>query len=72
MDPIRSIDRRLIARDVAVIVAAVALVTVVAAVAQAAGLHDASPVYLLAVVAVAVVAGTWPAVATAFAGFLHI
>ena len=70
MDPIRTIDRRRTARDLVLIVAAITLVTVIAALAQAAGLHDASPVYLLAVVAVAVVAGTWPAVATAFAGFL--
>ena len=65
MDRFRTLDRRRLAHDVAIVAAAVTLVTVVAAVAQAAGLHDASPLYLLAVVA-----GTWPAVTTAFAGFL--
>ena len=70
VDRIRTVERRRLARDLLAIVAAVTVVTVVAAIAREAGLHDASPLYLLAVVAVAVVAGTWPAVATAVAGFL--
>jgi two-component system sensor histidine kinase KdpD len=53
-----------------VIVVALGAVTLVVALLESGGLADASAVYLLAVVAVAVLAGTWPAVATAIGAFL--
>lgn len=52
--------------------ASLALATAIVAVLEGAavGIDDASPVYLIAVVAVGAAAGTWPAVATAIAAFL--
>lgn len=53
-----------------VIAVALGAVTLVVALLESNGLADASAVYLLAVVAVAVLSGTWPAVATAVGAFL--
>jgi len=60
-----------IARDAALVVGALALATALVYVLESVvALPDASPAYLLAVVAVAVVAGTIPAVLTAVGAFL--
>lgn len=61
-------------RDVApsavVILAALAIGAVAIAALEAVGLEDASPLYLLAVVAIAVLRGTGPAIVTAVGAFL--
>jgi uncharacterized protein DUF4118 len=56
--------------SLAVVVAAIAIGAIVIAVLEALGVADASPAFLLAVVAVAVLRGAWPAVVTAIAAFL--
>jgi two-component system sensor histidine kinase KdpD len=56
--------------DLLVIVAALAIGGVAVAVLEWLGVNDASPTYLLAVVAVASLRGTGPAVATAIGAFL--
>lgn len=57
-------------RTVLIVSAALSSITAVIAALERVGLGDASSVYLLAVVAVAVAVGTTPAIATAFASFL--
>src|SRR3990172_1317212 len=60
-----------VARRLFVAVVALSGATALVAAAESAlRIPDASPIYLLAVVAVAVGAGTWPAVLTALAAFL--
>ncbi len=55
---------------VGLVVAALAGATLLVALVEAAGVSDASPLYLLAVVLVASTLGTWPAVATAILAFV--
>jgi two-component system sensor histidine kinase KdpD len=57
-------------RAIAIVLATLALGTLVVAALEAAGIDDASAVYLLAVVATGVAAGTWPAVASAIGAFV--
>lgn len=57
-------------RPIAIVAGALAIVTAVIASLEAVGINDASAVYLLAVVGVAVLIGTTPAIATAIAAFL--
>ena len=64
------IDRRAVLRLVAAAAASLALATLVISLLQAAGLENASAVYLAAVVATAFVAGTWGAVVAAVAAFM--
>lgn len=66
----RRIDRRDLARLVAVAVPSLAAATLAVAVLQAVGVPNASAVYLAAVVATAFVAGTWGAIVAAVASFL--
>ena len=70
--PIQSTDRfRRIALSTAAVLAALAAATaLVAALETAFRLDNASSVYLLAVVAIAILLGTTPAIATAFGAFL--
>jgi two-component system, OmpR family, sensor histidine kinase KdpD len=70
--PIVRIGRRLrdVLSSIAVIMVALTAGAVVIGALEAYGLDDASPAYLLAVVAVAVLRGTGPAVATAVGAFL--
>lgn len=56
--------------SVAMIVVALAIGAVAVAILEAAGVNDASPAFLLAVVAIAVLRGTGPAVTTAVGAFL--
>jgi two-component system, OmpR family, sensor histidine kinase KdpD len=64
--------RRQAIRVGAVAVASLGIATVLAAIleSEAVGIADASPVYLIAVVAVGAIAGTFSAVATAFIAFI--
>jgi two-component system sensor histidine kinase KdpD len=57
-------------RAVAAVVGPLVAVTAIVVILEANGIDDASPVYLLAVVVSGVVAGPWPAVATAVGAFL--
>jgi two-component system, OmpR family, sensor histidine kinase KdpD len=66
----RRIDRRDLARLVAVAVPSLAGATLAVAALQGAGVPNASAVYLAAVVATAFVAGTWGAIVAAVASFL--
>ena len=60
-----------VAIRIGLVVAAVVLATLAAfGLEQAAGMQDASPVYLVAVVVAASLLGTWAAVATSVASFL--
>jgi two-component system sensor histidine kinase KdpD len=57
-------------RAVAAVVGPLVAVTAIVVILERNGIDDASPVYLLAVVVSGVVAGPWPAVATAVGAFL--
>jgi two-component system sensor histidine kinase KdpD len=66
----RRIDRRGVARLIAVAVPSLAGATLAIALLQGAGVPNASAVYLAAVVATAFVGGTWGAIVAAVASFL--
>jgi two-component system sensor histidine kinase KdpD len=66
----RRIDRRALARFLAVAVPSLAGATIAVAVLQGVGVPNASAVYLAAVVATAFVGGTWGAIVAAVAAFL--
>jgi len=67
----RSVSWGRVARTLAGLLLALAAATVVVGLLEyGAGIHPASPVYLLAVASIAIAFGTWAAIATAFGGFL--
>ena len=67
----RDIDRRAVGRFLAVAAGSLALASVaIAVLVYGFGVPNPSSVYLVAVVLVAIVSGTWGAILTAFAAFL--
>jgi two-component system sensor histidine kinase KdpD len=70
MDLVATLRPRRFARPTVVIVGSLAVVTITVGWLESRGLQDASPVYLLAVVLTAVVAGAGPAVVAAVASFV--